>query len=298
MSMKKFTKVMMIVVAVFLTAGIGLSVAGVAMGASMDNLDVVDELKAKYTSLKHEAWDDDWDEDWDDDWDDDDWDEHSHSGQSSSYTSGRGDGTYEYTSIDEIEAELKYDTLVVETHDEDMIRVVVENDPDGDIRVWNEGLELKIEGKNTKKEGRTVTIYCPKDTSLLKFSADVNAGVVEIADDLNADEVDIQIGAGEFTNDGNITAREVDVEVGVGNAEIQNITADKINAECGTGNLTLRMSGNQEDYRYKLECDLGVITVGSDEYTSLGREQIIDNQGATGTMELECGLGQITVDFL
>ena len=66
MSMKKFAKVMMIVAAVFLTAGIGLSVAGVAMGASMNNLDVVDELKAKYTSLKHEAWDDDWDDDWDD----------------------------------------------------------------------------------------------------------------------------------------------------------------------------------------------------------------------------------------
>lgn len=287
--MKKFTKIMMIVAAVFLTAGIGLSAAGVAMGASMDKLDVVEELKTKYTRLKEEIWDDDWE--------DDDWYEHSHDSENSSYTSGRGDGTYEYSSIDEIEVELKYDTLIVKAHDEDMIQVVVENDPDGDIRVWNEGLELKIEGRNTKTEDRMVTIYCPKEASLLKFSADVNAGVVEIADDFNASEVDIQIGAGEFTNGGNITAREFDAEVGVGNAEIQNITADKISAECGTGSLTLAVKGKQEDYRYKLECDLGVIIIGNDEYTSLNREETISNPGATGIMELECGMGQITVDF-
>lgn len=296
--MKKFAKIMIIVAAVFLTAGIGLSAAGAAMGASMDKLDVVEELKTKYTRLKAEVGDEVWEDDQDeDDWDDDDWHEYTHNNEDSSHNSGSGDGTYEYTSIDEIEVELKYDTLVVETHDEDMIRVVVENDPDGDIRVWNEGLELKIEGRNTKTEGRMVTIYCPNDTSLVKFSADVNAGVVEIADDLSADEVDIQVGAGEFTNNGNITAREFDAEVGVGNVEIQNIIADKISAECGTGSLTLGVKGNQEDYRYKLECDLGAITIGNDEYTSLTREEIINNQGAAGVMELECGLGQITVDF-
>lgn len=293
--MKKFTKIMMSIAAVCLTVGVGLSASGIAMGASLDDLKAVEELKENYQKLKAEVRDHDWD---DDDWDDDDWHDHEQSSSGgASYSSGRGDGTYDFSSIDEIEVELKYDTFIVEEYDGNTVQVVVENDPDGDIAVWNEGLELKIEGRNTKQDNRNITLYLPEDTNLLKFSVEVDQGEVEISDDVNADEIDIQIGAGQFTNDGALIAREFEAEVGVGNAEISHITASSISAECGTGSMQLGVTGTQEEYSYKLECKLGAIIIGNDTYSSLNREEVIKNQDATGIMELECGLGEMTVEF-
>lgn len=295
--MKKFTKIMGIAAAIFLAVGIGFSAAGVAMGASLENLDAVQELKTKYMELKNEVWEDDWHDDWEDDWHEDDWHEHEHTAENSSYTTGKGNGSYEFNDMNEIDVELKYDTFVVEEHEQDYYLVEVENDPDGDIKVWNEGTELKIEGKNTRKDGRTVTLYCPRNTSLLKFSADVDAGVINVGHDIHADEIEFQVGAGQFTNEGIIEATKFDAEVGVGSAEIKNLSSDNISAECGTGSMKLDMTGAQDDYRYKLECALGAICIGNNTYSSLNREEIINNDGASGIMELECGLGEITVNF-
>ena len=46
-----------------------------------------------------------------------------------------------------------------------------------------------------------------------------------------------------------------------------------------------------------MECGVGNLDVGSDSYSGLGREKSISNKGADRKLNLECGMGNISVDF-
>lgn len=284
--MKKFLKVMLISAAVFLVVGLGFSIGGIAMGATLEGVHIIDEIKHQYREITREIREETWDEDLDDLKEID-----------SEYTAGSGDGVYVYDAIDEVDVELKYDTLMIENYSENTVRVEVKNDPEGDIRVSNEGKELKIQGGNRSEDDRTVILYLPEKTVLKKFSAEVDAGLIELTGDFTADEADIQIGAGQISNEGTLQVEDLDIKVDAGAMELYGLTADRVKGECGVGSMYLGMSGREEDYNYKLKCDLGKIIIGEKEYVSLGRNQTLDNQGAAGKMELECGMGEIAVEF-
>ena len=42
---------------------------------------------------------------------------------------------------------------------------------------------------------------------------------------------------------------------------------------------------------------MGNLDVGSDSYSGLGREKSISNTGADRKLDLECGMGNVSVDF-
>ena len=283
--MKKFIKVMLILAAVFFAAGLCFSVGGAAMGATLKSVQVADQIREWY----HGFLDDDWEETED---------RISTEKDLETPSSQRGKEVYEYDSMYEAEVELKYDAFYVEYHDQENICVEVENDPDNSVQVTMEGKKLKIQSKTRKRKDRKVTLYLPKDSILEKFSAEIGAGMVEFTEDFSAEDVEIQVGAGQVSNRGTLKAGTFEVEVGVGSAEIFGLDARDIKGECGTGELYLEMSGRETDYGYQLKCGLGSITIGENEYFSLNRTRTLENPGAEGRMELECGLGGIVVDFL
>ena len=41
----------------------------------------------------------------------------------------------------------------------------------------------------------------------------------------------------------------------------------------------------------------GEIDIGDSSYSGIGHEKKISNPGASGKMDLDCGVGNITVDF-
>lgn len=112
-----------------------------------------------------------------------------------------------------------------------------------------------------------------------------------------ADKMEIEIGAGEFVNSDSITVTGLDVEVGTGSAELTGVTAQKISGECGIGSLSLSIEGKVEDYDYNLECGIGDITIGDDNYSGFAKEKEITYPGSTGEIDLECGIGEIQLSF-
>ena len=52
----------------------------------------------------------------------------------------------------------------------------------------------------------------------------------------------------------------------------------------------------RQDYNYKIQCGAGSVNIDGDQYSSLGVERKIDNRAAR-SMELECGVGTIEVQF-
>ncbi|MDY3017077.1 MAG: DUF2807 domain-containing protein [Blautia sp.] len=290
--MKKFSKIVLGTAAVFGVLGCGFTVAGAAMGAS------VEEMKYEGSNMQKavnrmvrmvDHWDED--DDWDDDWDDDDWDEKQ------AVPSGDS-GTYEFDSISSMDIELNYDELILRESEDRKITVTVDGDAADRVRVSTEGSELQIENKDDyRPEERTVTITYPAGTEFTEVSIDIDKGTAALEDDLKAGEFSVSVGAGTLENYGIVTAGQTDIEVGVGTLELADLDADYIEAECGVGMMSLDVAGRKEDYNYRISCGVGSVLLGEDEFTGLGSTKKVDNNGASRKMQLECGMGTLEVDF-
>lgn len=290
--MKKFSKIVLGTAAVFGVLGCGFTVAGAAMGAS------VEEMKYEGSNMQKavnrmvrmvDHWDED--DDWDDDWDDDDWDEKQ------AVPSGDS-GTYEFDSISSMDIELNYDELILRESEDRKITVTVDGDAADRVRVSTEGSELQIENKDDyRPEERTVTITYPAGTEFTEVSIDIDKGTAALEDDLKAGEFSVSVGAGTLENYGIVTAGQTDIEAGVGTVELTDLDADYIEAECGVGMMSLDVAGRKEDYNYRISCGVGSVLLGEDEFTGLGSTKKVDNNGASRKMQLECGMGTLEVDF-
>lgn len=289
--MKKFSKIVLGTAAVFGVLGCGFTVAGAAMGASVEEMkyegsNVQKAVNRMVRMVDH--WDDD---DWDDDWDDDDWDEKQ------AVPSGDS-GTYEFDSISSMDIELNYDELILRESEDRKITVTVDGDAADRVRVSTEGSELQIENKDDyRPEERTVTITYPAGTEFTEVSIDIDKGTAALEDDLKAGEFSVSVGAGTLENYGIVTAGQTDIEVGVGTVELTDLDADYIEAECGVGMMSLDVAGRKEDYNYRISCGVGSVLLGEDEFTGLGSTKKVENNGASRKMQLECGMGTLEVDF-
>lgn len=288
--MKKFAKVMLVVACIFLAAGIGFSVAGAAMGATVENMDFSGSFKEGAQKVRSMMF---LDNDWDFDWDDDD-DDHGHTAVSSA--NDKGVREYTLDAVDEMEIDLSSDELILRTHSGNQILVEVENDTSGNVKVESDSRKLEIESTK-RKSNRRVTISYPAGKKFSEVDICVSAGNVSAEGELWTDQLSIEIGAGEFVNSASVTAETLEVEVGAGSAEIQGLTVKNIDGECGVGSLCMSIKGNEEDYNYNLECGIGDISIGSNSYSGLAREKDITYPGASGTIDLECGIGEIEIDF-
>lgn len=316
--MKKFMKVIVTVSAVLCVVGIGLTTAGVVMGAGSDGV---------WQQIRHRVrhpleWDDDnfdfWgdydddydDDDYDDDYDyDDDWetgdiekttvalsDENTVRADAGRH-SGEGE-VYSFRQMDDLEIDLCFDELILEENEDDTVTVEVINDLYGDVSVREEGSSLEIVSTRRQKESkRTVKVSYPKGTTFRDAEISVDSGILDLRSDFAANSLDISVGAGEFKNSGSITAIETDLEVGAGTMDLTGLDAREISGECGMGTMDLKISGQKSDYSYTLECGIGSIQIDGDEYSGLAQEKQIDNPGAKKYIDLECGIGTINVEF-
>ena len=291
--MKKFTKGMLIAAGIFGAVGIGLTAAGGVMGASMSELTGVKSLKrvllvadGDYDYDDSDDYDDDddyddYDYDDSDDYDSDDYDDSDDCDDSEDYAravdENEEDSTvyqlkYQPTKLD---IELKYDELILEEGDSFCVRVY--DDSGKNVTVKESSDTLKV--RSTKKLSKTRKVH------------------ISYPEDVKLQELEIEMGAGEFESKNPVTAREADLEIGTGSMTFADLSARKTDGECGLGELDLTLTGTQEDYNYDLECGVGNLDVGSDSYSGLGREKTISNKGADRKLDLECGMGNISVDF-
>lgn len=158
-----------------------------------------------------------------------------------------------------------------------------------------------------------IIIDIPNGSRFDEVELTCGAGVAEL-DNITADELEIEVGAGEVSiNFANVT--KFSANVGAGRVETSDMTADKVDlevgmgecfyhgkglkeldAECSLGNMEIIVDGSEEDYNYEIECGAGNIDIGGRNISGLAAEKNIYN-GAPGTIELSCNMGNITVSF-
>lgn len=159
----------------------------------------------------------------------------------------------------------------------------------------------------------TVTLYVPDNMVLNEVEVSLGAGEMEL-DGLKAAQMEFALGAGQIHAKGLQTdslsvsvgagdieleeavLKDVEVQVGAGNFTIDGEVSGNISAECAMGNITLKLAGSEADFNYELECVSGNITVGNEEYSGLAQEKSVNNNAAK-TIELECAMGNVEVEF-
>lgn len=229
----------------------------------------------------HDSWDEDWDE----------------ITQLKPVTTEDDKEIFEIDPVSDLDFSLSGDALKLQSCDGDKIRVEVSDSKKDKVRIGTDDDSLVIESLGRTQE-REITVSYPKDLRFKDTSIEVAAGTVTMCDDFRTDDLDVSVGAGEFTNTGKISvANDISVEVGTGNVEISELDMHDLEVDCGIGNVDLDILGKEADYNYEISCAAGNVDIGDSSYSGIGHDKNITNPNAKGDMELNCGVGNITVNF-
>ena len=93
-----------------------------------------------------------------------------------------------------------------------------------------------------------------------------------------------------------IDVTDLNVEVGAGDLEFSEQIAGNTDIKCGAGDVDLELTGRYTDYNYVTKCGAGDIEIGEKEFGGLANKKEIDN-GASRTINIECGAGDVSIDF-
>ena len=158
-----------------------------------------------------------------------------------------------------------------------------------EIQVEQEG----IKDFSSKVDGHTLEIRGSKNNFLKGSKGYVT---IIIPEGCIFEEVDMEIGAGQ-AEISDLCAEALDIEVGAGQAELVNLDVKYLNATAGAGQITAELVGSEKDYNYDAECGIGEIVIGDNSYGGFGRDTHVENPGADRVLDIECGVGQIEIEF-
>ena len=286
--MRKFSKVVLVIAAAAGVVGIGLTIGGASMGATIAGLNLSKDgfgsavrQTVKYVSFGDE---DDWNQDWDE------------IDESDSKEAGTNGEIYLFDGVSKLDLSIRTGELYLKEYNGNEIKVEVSGKDREKVRVGQEGETLVLESIG-RVQDREITVSYPKKTEFEDVSLEVAAGTINLDDDFYAKKLKVSVAAGEFLNDGAVTAEKADISVGTGNVDLDNLNVQNLEADCGIGNIDLDINGKESDYDYEISCSAGEIDIGDSSYSGIGHEKKISNPGASGKMDLDCGVGNITVDF-
>lgn len=326
--MKKFTKVCLIIVGVLLGLGLLLSGVSAAMGAGYGAI----RQMARNGELNRGKWhitedgifyndkyeEGDSGELWENDTEDIEAAEISEAAEENERVVSYAAEDIRKLDIDIGAMELLFKTA----SDAEHVTVTLCNGKTRYYEVELDGSTLDIEydeehNWNRNRNNTCIIVELPEGMSLEKMDLDIGAadmhfdvkdmtcGTLQldvgaanvIAEEFNVTELlDISVGAGNVEIYGG-SYKDVKIDCGVGNFNMEGSVAGDITAGCGMGNVELNLTGDENAYNYKLSCGLGSLIVNDNTYSSIAGSHNVINEGAIGTIDLECGMGNMEVNI-
>lgn len=232
--------------------------------------------------------------------------------------------------VKKLDLEVYYGTVNImeNTENKENIQVTVEyrkKNHQRKVEAYQDGDTLKIEETGSKRsrnnDSTRITILIPEammeeGNILEELSLKQDAGDISVNMPLTAEKIDIKVNAGEcqvesklhalqeFKADvgageidlSSVEAAKVTLNANVGEIDAARITADEIYVDCGIGAIDAMVSGREQDYDYEISCGVGEVTIGDNDYASLGTSKKIDNSGDK-KMEVDCNIGEVDISF-
>lgn len=277
--MKKFTKAVLIIAAVFAVIGVGCCVAALALGVTRSEAEeaLTNDYGQRVRNFSSRIHLGDWDH------------------EDDQYTIGTGKHTF--GDIRYIDVEFVSGDLHLLPAKDDMVTVNVKRQETGkETSVYlndSDTLMLENDYRNSNCE---VEIYIPDNVTMENMEINMDAGTVTV-DTLNTRYLDVEIGAGEFKSSGKIYAEESDWELGTGAIDVKELECINADFSCDVGTIDVAIIGSENDYDQIISCDMGTVTIGGRKYASMSEDhdRMVDNP--VGTIEADCGVGTIDITF-
>lgn len=230
--------------------------------------------------------------------------------------------TFEPEEISNFDMDIQYGEIRFSASTTDKVEVSIQAPKSNSYSCKNDDGTLKIKDKTHHyhwgfgNREVIIEVAIPEGKVFEKVKIKTDAGKVDINYAFHAENIDLDLGAGEMTADAFAAEEKLSVEVGAGNLEIAEFSAEKLTidcgvgradlkgtvtekaeADCGVGNLNLTLLGKEDDYNYEVNCGIGEVRINAESYSGLSEEKDIDN-GADRDIRLDCGVGQLTVKTL
>jgi len=119
---------------------------------------------------------------------------------------------------------------------------------------------------------------------------------VIIPSEMQFKEVDMEIGASQALIK-DLIADEMSVSVGAGQATFEQLSVNQLDVEAGMGQVSISLNAPQEEFNYYVECGIGSVKIGDATYGGLAAEDSVRREGATKEINVECGIGEVTILF-
>lgn len=208
-----------------------------------------------------------------------------------------------FEGVRSIDIDLLAGEVNIYTQEDASNRIMVETDHvDSRLKLecYMDEDELKIESTkklfslNHSKDAGEISIYIPRDMLLDEVSVEMAAGSLHV-DDLQVTELSVEVDAGEAVVE-SFSADEAEFKCGAGSITASGEARVSVDINCGVGEIMYTASGKETDYNYEISCGIGQVQCGADSYSGLGKEKHIAHN-AGKEMEIECGIGTVTIDF-
>ncbi len=160
----------------------------------------------------------------------------------------------------------------------------------------------------------TITITIPEGFEADEFDIEFGAGEI-LVDNIYAKTVGFSMGAGDMTikkltvdNDSSfkvgagsmkinhLTAKDVTMESGVGEISVTGEILGNSYVDCGVGEINLNLEGEEKDYNYIVDCGIGSVKINNSNWDFTAHESIY-NDKTKGTFNLKCGVGSISLNL-
>jgi hypothetical protein len=157
-----------------------------------------------------------------------------------------------------------------------------------------------------------ITITIPRDFVAESFILDIGAGEVD-ADEIHAVDGAFSVDAGRLKIDrltvnerstynvgtgemilNDIAVNDITVECGIGNVDIYGTITGDNEITCGIGRIKLDLTGDEDDYSYRISAGIGNVVIDNRSYHSIDKSI---NNDSDNNLKLDCGIGNITVEF-
>lgn len=165
--------------------------------------------------------------------------------------------------------------------------------------IYKDKEELKIEVERKYKvqnetKDATLYVYIAKEANTIEeLDAKVGIGALYIEDiDILDMEIDASAGEAKVTD---VSVNSLDAKAGAGEIVFSGSIQGEADIECTVGRVELILKNAKEEYDYELKCGLGQVNIGEEEFGPSVNKKIYNQAGKT--IEAECGLGEIAIDF-
>lgn len=184
-----------------------------------------------------------------------------------------------------------------------------------EIKADSDTLKVKTENKKTATfDKRKVIVYVPDDMKLKDVDINAGAGLLVCEVSFEANDIDIELGAGEMQFDrvktdkadidlgaGKISfsefiAKNADIKVAMGDLALSGDITGNLSLDCGMGNAALNLSSKESDHNYDYEVGMGNLSAGTVEISGIAGSREIDNN-ASSNYDVEVGMGNVSIAF-